>query len=89
MSNYLSELKNIIDSANVEISDIKPSEWCEENRYMTADVSSRPGMFTYDNSPYTREIVDCLSPDHPARMVAVIKGAQIGFSTSVIEAGIG
>ena len=89
MSNYLSELKNIIDSANVEISDIKPSEWCEENRYMTADVSSRPGMFSYDNSPYTREIVDCLSPDHPARTVAVIKGAQIGFSTSVIEAGIG
>lgn len=89
MSNYLSEIHNIIDAANIQISDISPSEWCEQNRYMTADVSPIPGMFSYDNSPYTREIVDCLRPDHPARNIAVIKGAQIGFSTSVIEAGIG
>ncbi|HEV8512296.1 MAG TPA: phage terminase large subunit family protein, partial [Cyclobacteriaceae bacterium] len=36
-----------------------------------------------------REVVDCLSPSHPARIVAVMKGAQVGFSTGVIENGIG
>ena len=89
MSNYLSELISIVESANVKISDIKPSDWYEANRYMTADVSPIPGMFSYENSPYTREIVDCLMPSHPARNVAVMKGAQIGFSSSVIEPGIG
>jgi phage terminase large subunit GpA-like protein len=89
MSDYLPIWENIIDAADVRISDIKPSDWCEQNRYMTAEVSPIPGMFSYDNSPYTREIVDCLSPDNPARVVAVMKGAQIGFSTSVIEPGIG
>lgn len=86
---YKNNLFNLIDSANIEISNIKPSEWCEQNRIMTPDVSPIPGPFKYDNSPYSKEIVDCLSPDHPARIVAVMKGAQIGFSTGVIEAGIG
>jgi phage terminase large subunit GpA-like protein len=86
---YESEIYKIIDSADVVISNLKPSEWCEQNRMMTTDVSPIPGMFSYKNSPYTREIVDCLSPGHPSRIIAIMKGAQIGFSTSVIEAGIG
>lgn len=89
MSDYLPILEDIISAADVRISDIKPSDWCEQNRYMTSDVSPIPGMFSYKNSPYTREIVDCLSPDNPAQIIAVMKGAQIGFSTSVIEPGIG
>jgi len=86
---YKNGLFNLIDSADVQISNIKPSAWCEQNRIMTPDVSPIPGPFSYENSPYSKEIVDCLSPDHPARIVAVMKGAQIGFSTGVIEAGIG
>jgi phage terminase large subunit GpA-like protein len=76
-------------SAVVSLSNIKPSEWVEKNRVMTADVSPIPGKFSYKNSPYTREIIDCLAPDHPSRKIAVMKGAQIGFSTGVIEGGIG
>ena len=86
---YENEMFRLLDAAVVSISDIKPSEWCEQNRMMTADVSPIPGLFSYDNSPYTREIVDCIAPDHPARVISVMKGAQIGFSTGVIEAGIG
>jgi phage terminase large subunit GpA-like protein len=88
-SDYEQNIINLIDKALVSVSDISPSDWYEENRYMTSDVSPIPGMFRYDNSPYTREIVDCLSPSHPSRRVAVMKGAQIGFSAGVIEAGIG
>ena len=86
---YQYEVFKLIDSASVFISNIKPSEWVEQNRMMTADVSPIPGMFSYKNSPYTREIIDCLVPDHPAKTIAVMKGAQIGFSVGVIEGGIG
>lgn len=79
----------VLDCAEFLISNIKPSEWGEQNRMMTGDISSIPGMLSYNNSPYTREIVDCFAPDHPARIIAVMKAAQIGFSTTVIEAAIG
>lgn len=83
------QLQDIILSADHQLSDILPSAWVEQNRMMTSDVSPIPGFFSYDHSPYTREIIDCLAPDHPARTIAVMKGAQIGFSTGVIEGGIG
>jgi phage terminase large subunit GpA-like protein len=86
IKSYESELYKILDSASVKISDMKPSEWAEANRIMTDKL---PGPFSYDNSPYTREIVDCLAPDHPAQVIAIMKGAQIGFSTGVVENGIG
>lgn len=79
----------ILDCAKFLLSNIKPSEWAEANRMMTSDVSPIAGMLSYKNSPYTKEIVDCCAPDHPARIIAVMKGAQIGFSTTVIEAAIG
>lgn len=83
------EIHKILDASMVQLSDIKPSDWYEKNRYMTSDVSPVEGMFSYDNSPYTREIVDCLAMDNPAQIIAVMKGAQVGFSASVIEAGVG
>lgn len=89
MGSVETTIAEILECARVILSDIKPSKWAEENRMMTTDVSPIPGMLSYKNSPYTREIVDCFSPDHPARIIAVMKGAQIGFSTTVIEAAIG
>lgn len=88
-SGLLIQANEILDSAMMFLSDIKPSEWAEENRILTGDVTPFPGPFRYERTPYLREVADCLSPDHPARVIAVKKGAQIGFSTGVIEAGIG
>lgn len=56
---------------------------------MTSDVSPYPGKFKYDRTPYLREVVDQLSPNSPARVISVMKGAQVGFSTGVLESGIG
>lgn len=89
MSELVEKLKYLLEGTRVTLSNIKPSAWCEKNRMLTTDVSPKPGPYRYDYSPYLREIVDCLSPDHPARIIAVMKGAQVGFSTGVIEAGIG
>jgi phage terminase large subunit GpA-like protein len=89
IENYTARLLDILQSARFKFSTIKPSDWNEQNRSMDSSLSRYEGKFSYDITPYTREIVDCLSPDHPARIIAVMKGAQIGFSTGVIEAGIG
>lgn len=86
---FEAQLMQILSAADVQISSIKPSEWAEQNRMMTSDVSPMPGMFRYFNSPYTKPIVDCLDPNHPSRVIVVMKGAQIGFTTGVIENGIG
>lgn len=74
---YIQQLADILQQGNVQISNIKPSEWTEANMIMQKPF---PGPFRYSKTPYTREIVDCLSPDHPARWVAVMKGAQVGFA---------
>lgn len=86
----VSKLSSVIDAGYFKLSNVLPSEWAEGHRVMTSDVSSfAPGPFRYRPTPYLREIVDCLSPAHPARVVSVMKGAQIGFSAGVIENGIG
>jgi phage terminase large subunit GpA-like protein len=85
----LNQLIKILESSRHQISEILPSAWCEENRIMTPEISPIPGPYSYNNSPYVRELVDCLSPTHPAKRVAIMKGAQIGLSTGLIEAGIG
>lgn len=87
--NYVKERVNIFEFARHSLSNIAPADWCEKNRMMTSDVSPLPGMFSYENSPYARELVNCLAADHPARIIAIKKGAQIGISVGVIEAGIG
>lgn len=86
---YKQRIHNIFEGARVQLSDLDPSEWTEAHRILSTEVASRTGPFRYDYTPYLREIVNCLSPHHPARIIAVMKGAQIGFSMGVIESGIG
>jgi len=89
VAEYRTQIFQILDAANVQLSSIKPSDWAEQNRMMTSDVSPMPGMFRYTNSPYTKPIVDCLDPNHPARIITWMKASQIGGSTGVVENGIG
>lgn len=83
---YTQQFTDIIRSGLAQISTIKPSEWAEQHVVMG---KPRPGNLRYEYTPYTREIIDCLSPDHPARIVAIQKGAQVGLSASVIMPGLG
>lgn len=86
---YAKQVLQLLDAAQHTLTSIKPSAWAEANRIMTSDVSPFPGPFSYDKTPYLIEPVDCLSPDHPARIIVIMKGVQSGFSTGVIENGIG
>lgn len=85
VSIYRNQFKSMIRESGVKISTMKPSEWVEANVIMPNKPI--PGPFRYTNTPYTREIVDCLAPDHPARRIAFKKGAQIGASSGIIYAG--
>lgn len=86
---YTPNLKEILEGSVSFLSNLRPSEWAEKNRTMTSDVSPFPGPYSFNRTPYNRKIVDCCSPYHPAKKITVMKGAQIGFSTGVIENAIG
>lgn len=62
----------------------EPSEWVEENVFLTSAESKYSGFFSYDRSPYSREIIDALSPTSDVEMVAIMKCVQSGFTTGVI-----
>jgi len=89
MTKYKSQALEIIESTKIQLSNILPSDWTEKHRVMTTDVSPFPGKFSFTRTPYYREILNCLSPYHPSRIIAVMKGSQNGCSTCVIESGIG
>ena len=86
---YKNDLLGLLKSAELEVSTIKPSDWAMKYRNMTSQLTAVEGMFDYWNSPYSREIIDCLSEDCPVDTIAIMKGAQIGFSAGVIENGFG
>ncbi len=65
------------------------SEWAELNRYLDSKASGRSGLFEFDNSPYCKEIADRFSKNDPTQEIVVMKGVQLGFTTSVIENAIG
>jgi phage terminase large subunit GpA-like protein len=71
-----------------QLSTLKPSEWAELHRTMTSAETPWPGPFSFDKSPYMREIVDRLSPNDPAIKIVLMCGSQIGKSVNVIENGI-
>ncbi|BAV81046.1 phage terminase [Vibrio phage CKB-S1] len=66
-----------------------PSEWAENVRYIPAQLSPQPGPFSFDDTPYWREVVDCFAPESDVHFVVVQKGAQVGATVSVLENLIG
>lgn len=83
---YEQQAADILDGSVIKISDIKPSDWAEQNIIMPKPF---PGPLRYEKTPYTREIIDCLAPDHPAREIAVMGAAQFGKTASIIVPAIG
>lgn len=76
------------EALTTELEIITPSQWAEAKRYLPPSVTSLPGPYRFDVSPFMREVVDCLSVDSPIREVALMKGVQI-TGTTALENGIG
>ena len=54
------------------------SEWADRNRMLGSEVAAEPGQWRTSRTPYLREIMDCLTPSHPAQRVIFMKGSRIG-----------
>lgn len=54
------------------------TEWAEERRWVSDEGgSSRPGKWKNATTPYAVEIMECLSPDHPADTVIAKMASQL------------
>ena len=78
-----------IDNLIEEIPNFSVSQWAESKRYLPPELSPISGFWDNSVTPYHVEIMDCFSVSSPIREIAVMKGAQIGASTAVLENVIG
>lgn len=86
------QIDTIFDNINSLIPDdvlISCPDWAEQNRYMSSKTSGRSGNFSFENAPYCKEICECFSKNNDTQEVAIMKGVQLGLTTSVIENVIG
>jgi len=51
-------------------------EWADHHRYLTREGAAEPGPWRTDRVPFTREIMHCLSDEHPCRKVVLCKSTQ-------------
>lgn len=65
-----------------------PSKWVEDTIILDNEVSRFSGRFSYDLSPYAREIIDNLHPSSPYKIIATMKGAQSGITQGVVVPGM-
>ncbi len=60
---------------------LDPVQWAEIRRTMPGDHSPSPGPYRISKTPYIRDILSALAPQHPAKRVTVVAAAQLGKST--------
>ena len=81
-------LEEAIEGTVILKSNLKPSEWYEQNMIMPQG-SAFPGPIKYDKTLYWREVVDCVSQMHPARDITIMGPAQNGKSVMVLNPVVG
>lgn len=92
-SNVVNTWLNTISLINNEIYDfkvLKPevSNWIENTIIIPESTSVYPGPYSFDLTPYMREIVNCIHPTNPVRFVSIMKDGQSGFTTALVVGGI-
>jgi hypothetical protein len=58
--------------------DFTVSQWADAHRWLSSRASAEPGRYRTARTPYLREIMDALSPGHPAQRISFMKAAQVG-----------
>ena len=52
-------------------------EWSDEYMRIPRGNGAEPGKYRTDRTPYAREVMRCLSPDHPAKRVVAMVASQL------------
>lgn len=64
------------------------SEWADRYRFLSQESAARPGRWNTENAPYQREIMNAISNQHTAKVIAMI-AAQLGKTDALILNTIG
>ena len=83
---YLAGLIGGLTSERVRLT---VSDWARAKRYLPAELTTKPGNYDPDYTPYLIEPMDRLSASDPCRKLVVMKGAQVCFTTGILENFIG
>jgi len=62
------------------------SDWADQNRKLSTKASGEAGEWVTTRTPYLREIMNAMSPSHPATDGCFMKGTQIGGSEALYNA---
>jgi len=75
--------------AAIAASSIRPppklsvSEWSDRYRVLDSRSSAEPGPWRTSRTPYLREIMDAMGPNHPAETVVICSASQVGKSEAL------
>ena len=58
--------------------DLTVSVWADRHRILSPRGASEAGPWRTSRAPYLRDIMDALSPRHPAQRIVFMKGSQLG-----------
>ena len=61
------------------------TDWADRYRRLPTKGSGEPGPWRTSRVPYLAEIMDCLSAQHPARRVVLIKSAQVAGTEAILN----
>lgn len=61
-------------------------ELADRIRVLSQEEAAEPGRWKTSRTPYLRDIMEALSPHHPAQIVVFQKGAQIGGTEVILNA---
>lgn len=61
------------------------TEWADQFRRLPTKGSGEPGPWRTSRVPYIGEIMDCLSAQHPARRVVLMKSAQVAGTEAILN----
>lgn len=80
MDNKLIELRDAFADAIFPPEDLTIHEWADKRRILPQISSSESGPYRTSRFPFLKEIMWELSPESPTQQIAVMKGAQLGFT---------
>ena len=81
----IEQISGLVQSKKIEL----PSEYAERVRQLPPELTVfKTESFSFNHLPYFRRIMDSLSPTDPIKEVVLMKGNQMGATTSILETAL-